>query len=434
MSNLPTIWTGSEELSIPRNASDVKEIVPLAGGLTNKQQKQIIDAFNNLEAYDMAVEYAWKKTMTRLKESLSSLGMQFIGEMLGKNDVVDNTPFENVITDFQAIQLSEQLGLLSSTAGLELRHIHELVSHYFSNNVKEEIDRLSALNIIKNTVKYVLGHEQMQVAMVFSNFRDRLLKENLKSNDGQVEMLVNSPVFYARTVSFVLLNSIMKEEGAKIEHGLANFNMILPLIWDKLTDNDRYNVGFAYRDVVSANNIIAANGLKQALLKVAGFDYVPESLRSNTFIKAAKNVIEVHYAMNNFYNEPSAVTALASLGSTIPKPAFLQCMQAYLVVCIGNFYGISHLAVRTAKEQLTDVPKDRWQYYFEKGINVDNEVLYNLSSNDQVNRFSNLLHELSLTDFSSLPKDNQRLYNALIKKQTSVVTEVASALYNSMKK
>jgi hypothetical protein len=433
MSNTPTIWTGSEEVSIPSNAKDVKQIMPLAGGLSRKQQQYIVDAINTLEAYDMAVEYTWKKTITRLKESLSTLGMQFIGEMLGRADITDNTPFENAITDFQAIQLSEQLGLLNPTAGLKLRHIHELVSHYFSSRATEEIDRFEAMNVIKNAVKYVLGHEQMQVAVGFSNFRDRLLSETLRSNDMQLEAMVSSPVFYGRTVSFVLLNSIMKEEGAKLEHGLANLNTILPMIWEKLTDNDRYNVGFAYRDVVSSNNVAAASGLKQALMKVGGFDYVPESLRSNTFIKAARNVVEVHYAMNNFYNEPSAVATLANLGSTIPTPAFFQCMQAYLVVCIGNRYGVSLRAMEIAKEQLFDIPEDRWKHYLQKGINDDNEVLSNLRSSDQILRLSNLIIELGLKDVTNLPKDNQRLYNALVKRSVSAVEEIAVSMYEQIK-
>jgi len=434
MNGLPTIWYGSDEVSIPRHASDVNDIVPLANGLTIKQQTHVINAFNTLQAYDMAVEYSWKKTITRLKEALASLGMQFIGEMLGRTDITDNTPYENVLTDYHAIQLAEQLGLFSSTAGMELRQAHELITHYFSSEAKEEIDKLTALNIIKNTVKYVLGHEQMEVAIEFTNFRNRLLTENLKPGDSQLEMLISSPLFYSRTVSFILLNSIVKEQGAKIEHGLANFNHILPLIWEKLSDNDKYNVGYAYRDVVSANNTNAANGLKQALLKVGGFDFVPESLRSNTFIRAAKYIIEVHYAMNNFYNEPAAVEALANLGSTIPKPAFLQCIQAYLVVCIGNIYGTSAIAAHQAKEKLSEVPTDRWKYYFEKGINNDEEVLYNLRTDSQIKRLSALVNDLGLTKFLNLPNENQKLYNSIVKAQISKVQALASELYQKMKK
>ncbi|MGM9476406.1 hypothetical protein ACS5PU_08240 [Pedobacter sp. GSP4] len=432
MSNLPAIWSGSDELIISTNLNSISQIVPLASGLTVKQQSQIISAFNDLQAYDMAVEFAWRKTTSRLKETLASLGMQFIGEMLGRDDISDSTPYETVLTDYQAIQLSEQLGLISSSASLNLRQSLELISHYASNKASEEIDAISAMNIIKNSIKYVLGHQDMVIAMEFTNFRDRLLTENIKPNDPVIDMLMNSPLFYARTVSFILLNAIRKDEGAKIEHALANYNVILPKIWDKFNENDKWSVGFAYRDVVSDNNMTASNGLKQALMKVGGFDFVPESLRSATFIKASRNVVEVHYAFNNFYNEPAAVRALADLGTTIPKPAFLACMQAYLLVCIGNFYGTSAHAVEIAEQQLSQVPEDRWKFYFEKGLNIDKEVLANLRTNSQVRRFSRLLRQLGMDKFDKLPKDNQKLYNSIVAEKDSALW-LSEGMYKSLK-
>ena len=73
--------------------------------------------------------------------------------------------------------------------------------------------------------------------------------------------------------------------------------------------------------------------------KFGGFDYVPESLRSATFTRAAKEVLAAHESYQNFYNEPAPMQALASLGSTIPAPAFPLCMKATLSVVLGNQYG-----------------------------------------------------------------------------------------------
>jgi len=139
----------------------------------------------------------------------------------------------------------------------------------------------------------------------------------------------------------ILLSSIRNDIGAKLEHSLANLNLITPHIWKKLGENDKWNLGTAYRDVTAAGNTIAASGLKNALLKVNGFDYVPENLRSVTFIKTARQVIETHFANNNFYNEPAIVRKLSNLGSAIPAPALIECMQAYLAVYLVNSYGTS---------------------------------------------------------------------------------------------
>ncbi len=433
MSSLPAIWSGSEEVSIPnKSVTDIGAMMSYAQGLSPRLQSKIVGAFNDLGAYDMAVDFAWGKTISRLKETLASLGMQFIGEMMGRSDITDSTPYESVITEIQTIQLAEQLGLLTGTAALHLRHAQELISHHLSDKADEELDKLQALNIIKDSIKYVLGHENMVVAMEFAEFRNSLLTESFQEDDTEIELLLGAPIFYAKTVCFVLLNSIKKDTGAKIEHALANFNIILPLIWEKLGETERWNVGLAYRDVVADNNVTASNGLKHVLLKVGGFDYVPESLRSNTFIKAAQNLIAVHYARDNFYNEPAAVKSLANLGSTIPKPAFLFCIQAYLIVYLGNAYGVSHAAVPVAKDKLSEIPEDRWLYYFEKGLNNDKEVLYHLVRTQQVERMSNLLYEFGLTDFSDLPKNNQRLYNNIINRKYSYAANLAGELYTNL--
>lgn len=152
---------------------------------------------------------------------------------------------------------------------------------------------------------------------------------------------------------------------------------------------------------MAAGNSIAASGLKNALLKVGGFDYVPENLRSVTFKNAAKELLQVHFEFNNFYNEPAAIRKLADLGSTIPAPALIECMQAYLAVYLGNIYGVSTTAAGIAEEELGKITKDRWLYYFSKVIQNDEIVLYKVNTERQVTRFKSLLDNNDLTDFAA---------------------------------
>lgn len=354
------LWKGPDGSIIPANKSEAQEIVPYAISLTAKQQSHIVTAFQ-MEAYDMAAEFAWKKAMTKLKETISTLGMKFIGELLNRDDIDEYSTVDTSLTDYSTINLAEQLGVIGSTAALQLRQANELITHYFSTNSDEELDKLSAMSIVKCSVEYILSEDNISIALEFSNFRQRLLNESLSINDPQVDQVINSPVFYLKTVLTILTSSIKSEQGAKLENSLSNLNLILPHIWDFITENDRWNVGTTYRDVTASGNTIASSGVKNALLKVKGFDYVPENLRSVTFQKAAKAVIETHFAFNNFYNEPSVVRRLGNLGSTIPSPALLDCFQAYLAVFIGNRYGVSTIAAGLAEDKLSEISYDRWK-------------------------------------------------------------------------
>ena len=92
-------------------------------------------------------------------------------------------------------------------------------------------------------------------------------------------------------------------------------------------------------------------GLKQALLKVRGFNYVPENLRSQTFLKAAEAIVlRAHEGMNNFYNEEAPTINLEKLGTVIPAPALGPCITALLCVRLGNSYGTCWAAVPIASK------------------------------------------------------------------------------------
>jgi len=432
MKNDIILWKGSDGNIIPGNKSEAKEIVPYAINLSLKQQNQIVNAFI-LEAYDMGAEFAWKKAMTKLKETISTLGMKFIGELLNRDDIDEYSTVDTSLTDYSTIVLAEQLGVIGSTAALKLRQANELIGHYFSSNAEGELDKLSALSIVKSSIEYVLSEDNISIALEFSNFRMRLLGESLTINDPQIDQLINSPVFYLRTVLTILTSAIKSEQGAKLENSLANLNLMLPSIWNNITENDKWNIGTTYRDVTASGNTIASSGVKNALLKVKGFDYVPENLRSVTFQKAAKAVIETHFAFNNFYNEPAVVRRLSNLGSTIPAPALLNCIQAYLTVYIGNRYGTSTVAANIAEEKLSGISQDRWKYYFERGIQNDDVILGKLNYGIGLTKIKNFLERNDLVNFKEMNKLNQDLYNAIIKGKGNRVNDITTVMLKKIK-
>lgn len=390
--NKLALWAGPEEISLP--STDFTDIISHSNNLILSENKknQIISAFG-IRAYHMGAEYVWRYAMTSLKEAIASLGMKFVGEMLDREDIDEFSSPDTALTDYTAISLADQLGIVGKTGALKLRHAQELINHFFSKDCEEELGPDDALGIVSSCVKYILGHRQISVAEDFTKFRNRLQNETLTKDDPQLAMLTNSAIFYIRTVINILLANIKGKKGATLEHSINNLNVILPQSWDKITEKDKWNVGMTYRDVVTDGNETASIGMKKALLKVKGFDYVPESLRSNTFRKAAQSVIDTHFAFNNFYNEPAVVRSLKSLGTTIPAPALQECMEAYLLVYLGNYYGISIGASPLAKKELLAITSDRWKLFFNSILPKDEILLINITTQSQINRFSTLLKE-----------------------------------------
>jgi hypothetical protein len=398
---LPIPWKAPEADLVPASARTPEEFVKYAVALKAAEQQKVISA---LEAglHELATEFVWKRALARLKQTLATLGMQFVGEMLGRDDITEMSAPDAVLTDWDAIRLAENLGVVSTTGALRLRHGFELLSHLAQSSEKELDEGLfddEAVAVIRNCVKYILAEQDIRIAVNFSRFRDRLISETLTKDDPELQTLLGSPPFFLKTALRVLLATIKSEHGARLEHSLSNFSLILPEIWTRITEEDRWAVGTTYAEVANEGKTELVNALRRSLMKVSGFDYVPESLRSNTFKTAAQAVITTHFGMNNFHLEIGPTTTLARLGTVIPKPALIECMQAYLCVYLGNHYGFAWNAAPLAEQELKKISPDRWSYYITHQLAKDDIVLGTLmaTSNLPASRFCTLIARLDFT-------------------------------------
>lgn len=413
------LWKVNNTTIIPSHIMDVQQIVPYSSpsNLTPKQQENIIVAFNN-HAYDMAVEYVWKKAITNLREHILELGEEFVSELIQRPETGVKVGLESVMTDYTVIQIAEQLGMISHAGALDMRQAFETIQFYFSSEAAKEdaeLDAIKVASIIKSCVANILSQPNMEIAVDFTKFRMRLFDENIPAKDPQLLQLISSSLFIIRTVISILSSSIRSKEGAVQEHSLNNFRVILPLIWEKISSDDKWRIGALYKDVMSEGDMKSSFLIKGALAQVAGFDYVPENLRSNTFIEAAQKLIDVHYEYDNFYKEPRAVKELASLGTIFPKPAMPRCIKALLLVYMGNSYGKSEAAVPIAADQLNRLSYNDWLDFLENVLPYDEQIVGELCSNGkQRERFVKLLKNLDLLDVELQGKEASSLFQNVV--------------------
>ena len=185
-------------------------------------------------------------------------------------------------------------------------------------------------------------------------------------------------------------------DSAQREIILNNLVTILAEIWQALSSEEKWVVGRAYAQCLNEGDNRLLVALKSVLLKVRGFDFVPENLRSNSYITAAKKLLTAHQGINNFYNEPGKAKYLSQMGSSIPAPAFGSCMTSVLACKLGNRYGISWDAQKYLDAILKTVSKDRWTYYLDNVLPNDDIVLYKLTENAMAERWIEIVAEYNL--------------------------------------
>lgn len=415
--------------TVPASAKDASSIAPLARQLRPSDIQKVIKAFDS-GLYDLAVEYVWTRTMAVLKRQLGLMGMAFVGEMLARPDIKEDSVIELVVTDSEAIQLAHSLGIIDQGGALKLRHATELLT-YNSSPDSQESDELSfpeALGLLRNCVIYILARENIEAALNFAEFRNRLTQSVLSSDDRDVISLLAAPYFFKRTTLRVLLAEAKTGKGAKVESALGNLSTLLPLMWATIQDPDRWQVGQAFAEANSENNKLVSATLRRTLMKVKGFDFVPESLRSGTYSRAAADVLTAHEGMDNYFNEVAPMKTLASLGNVIPGPAIQICMRATLAVSLGNRWGYSFGAEQHADSLLRSLGADRWQVYLSRFLASDEIVLSKLTEEKPTARWCKLVNRYDIDANTVGNGEVAALIKAAKKNVTKTVQSIAVSL------
>jgi hypothetical protein len=438
MANALTIWTEPTGTVVPKDESRPKEIVSVAQALTTRDQRQIVSAFE-AESYEMLAGFVLNKALAQLKRQLATLGMEFVGEMLGRQDLDEDSIATVSISNFEAIKLARELGFITKTDAKRLGQQVELLAHFDNLEVEdaelEEMTKEEAVSFLRTCVNSVLGRADNVAPQEFVQFRSALESKTYKSTDNEIATLAAAPYFFKRTTLSVLLSNIKTKVGVKFEHTLGNIVVIVPLMWKDLKDQEKWSVGQSYAEAVNSGQSAAINALKKTLMAVQGFDYVPESLRSQTFSAAASAVINAHTGMNNFYNERPAVQALAKLGSTIPWPAFPVCMSAILAVYLGNAYGVANDAQFENLTLLKRVSDNQWRYYFSECLPRDDLILQKLAWHERpIRRWITLVGEFGLAEIGSKSRRVVNLLKAAQDGDDGKIKELASKLKSESQK
>ncbi|MDE6867934.1 MAG: hypothetical protein K2J83_02185 [Clostridia bacterium] len=429
MSNEIILYSASTGIQISQRCCDVSSLMEYNKLLKPSEAEKVIKAVDG-QLYDMAAEYLWSRTINILKKDIFKFGNEFVAEMLDRpNGDIDT------ISEYEIITLSADLGFINSTAKMEFLQFSETIQHFMSlEEDEEEFPVTRLIDMVRSCIKYVLGYDSIEYEVPFGSFRDRLKSEIVNSGSDIYEQLKTSPYFYKKTITKTLLNLAKTlQEGAEREVVLANLSFIVPGIWQDLSSEDRWAIGRAYAQANNDGDENLSKALKSLLIKIKGFDYVPENLRSNSYITAAKDLLTTHQGMNNFYREPSYAKVLCDMGSSIPMPAFSICMTATLACKLGNGYGVSENAQQYLDKILDRVSPERWRYYLGNDISKDSTILYKLCyQKDTLENFKDIVDKYKLYDIRFTTEEITKVMQALAGNKLSTARKIFIDMYDKL--
>lgn len=147
---------------------------------------------------------------------------------------IDNLDYIHNLPAFEVINLAMELGFINSTGKMRLTHANEIVQHYLGRDVTEEMPQNESDSVIRPCIQYILGYEDSNIQIEYTDFRTSLKIENLVNNPAKLESLNTSPYFYKKQL-YELWLICFHQQKVLNSNGRIKFH-----------SNNKNNLGWSY--------------------------------------------------------------------------------------------------------------------------------------------------------------------------------------------
>lgn len=352
--------------------TNVEQLIPYGIALPASIQTKVVKYYSQGD-FATATDHVWPRAINILRSRVLSLGEDFVADMVETTDLeyVRNLPA------YKVIELASELGFIDKKGKTQLLNANEFYNYFQDTNVDdyEEMPKDEANIIIKNAIKYILYNNENSYGLQFNDFREKLKTGRLTDLfEDDTVVFESSPYFFLKTTVRSLLNLFSECEGIEFDNVSINMNNFFSKAWEKLKFDERRALADMYSDCKSKRDEKRTSVLESIMMRVHGFDYVNENERLRIYIAQARKLKDVHFEMNNFYNEPSCIQDLEDLGTVIPALALKDCVTAILFVKLGNQHGTSWDAVPIADRLLRRLTETEWRTYLEQYFKEEEQL------------------------------------------------------------
>lgn len=377
--------------------TDVTQLVEFGIALPPQVQVKVRNYYTNGD-FVTAANTVWTRSISLLRKRILSLGEEFVADMVEANDIdyVRNLPA------YRLIDLAYELGFIDKAGKLKMQKANEFYN-YFNNDESDEYEEMpqdEANIVIKTCIGYILYNNDESFGLQFNDFREKLKSGRVTELfEDDKAMFATCPYFYLKTSVRSLLNLFKECEGIEYENVVNNMNIMFPAIWERLKIEERRALADVYTDYSNSVDYKRTNDLNKIMLKVHAFDYVMENVRSRTYIQVANKLRDVHFDINNFYNEPGIIQKLEDLGTTIPRLALKESITSVLFVKLGNSYGTSWAAEKIADRILNRLTESEWITYLENYFLEETNLIDAINDCTKMrNQWKNVIKTYGLKD------------------------------------
>jgi len=362
--------------------------------------------------FDAAINYTWNAAVIELREKIRRFGINVVPQIVDNRDFDEQKLLE--LRDADLLDLCLKLNLIGRDDFFFLDHCRATRNSFSAAHPADgNIDEDEFVIFLSRCQKHALTSEShprgVDIKAMLTAIKGGRFTQD---QHGEWSRRFNETFDAQRELIFTTLHGIYCD--ANSDESARNNALLLckqcsehfsPKVRSALLDRhqDYKAKGDDQRNKASAQFFEELN-----LLGILNTSEV-----HSIFTVASKNLLGVHNAMNNFYNEPPFADRLYTLSKNTNVPTTAQdiFVEAVITPAVGNFYGVSNAAMPYYKAMISSFSPNEIKIMLE--IVEEDTLLSNRIKRSS--KCSAKYRELvKLINGESVPRTAQRKYHRWI--------------------
>ncbi|PRH80303.1 hypothetical protein C6N75_05285 [Streptomyces solincola] len=298
--------------------------------------------------FDAALNYLWDETVIELRKRVIGYDLSYFYAVAEKSENRRKelkTPEDLIkLDDAKLLSGAREIGLISDVGYHQVDHIRFMRNYASAAHPNQvSLTGLQLADWLETCIREVITLPHNNVVAEIKKLVVNVQAARLDST-----YLAQTAVFFkelpgekADTLAYGLFG-VYTAIGAE-PHTQDNIRDLWPKLWPYLSEDARFWAGTRLgRFLADADHAQAA--LARQLIDLAqGSSYLPEAVKVSEMAEAIEELMDVHLAMDNFYNEPRIARRLAELvgqHGSVPTNLVRQYVKTVVAVFLTNGNGV----------------------------------------------------------------------------------------------
>ena len=294
--------------------------------------------------FDSAINYAWNAAVMELRDKVRQFGINIIPQIIDKE--FDEAKLLN-LQDSDLLSLCLKLNLISEGGYFMLDQCRDIRNNFSAAHpAVGSLDEYEFINFLNRCNRHALSLDQNTTAVDIKELIDSIHGSSFTKEQLSIWCNKIKDTFEAQREAIILMLHGIYCDPKKDEHIRINSIKICkdfakeftPTIFSELINQHQ-----RYQSKGKQKRFKASRKFFEDLGIVA---FLSTSERHAIISSACKNLMGVHNAMNNFYNEQPFAQRLEGLssGQQMPETVRNEFVETIVTCSVGNVYGTAHSA------------------------------------------------------------------------------------------